>query len=326
MEKLNIKEFVDRESKIVGDRIRELVSLNNSIPKKIVFIRVGEDPASISYMKSKSKQLKEAGLDVQDLILEDKGSMANWIKLKSTIESLNKDNSVLGMLIQSPVPGLYQYDYKNLIDGIDFEKDLDAFGGRSVEAQYKSSNTKDEIDIESYPCTPLGILYYLDKNNYSLAGKKVAIIGRSDIVGKPLSLAMIKTGAIVTVYNSNMKIDDINKELCTHGYNVIISAIGRPELIEIQRHFKRTREIDKLDYVFDVGINRVEDIDSEKGYKLVGDIAYVKHPFDIYTDGLINTKFKYTPVPGGVGLLTRLGLLLRAERLIRLAIPGDMLD
>lgn len=326
MEKLNIKEFVDRESKIVGDRIRELVSLNNSIPKKIVFIRVGEDPASISYMKSKSKQLKEAGLDVQDLILEDKGSMANWIKLKSTIESLNKDNSVLGMLIQSPVPGLYQYDYKNLIDGIDFEKDLDAFGGRSVEAQYKSSNTKDEIDIESYPCTPLGILYYLDKNNYSLAGKKVAIIGRSDIVGKPLSLAMIKTGAIVTVYNSNMKIDDINKELCTHGYNVIISAIGRPELIEIQRHFKRTREIDKLDYVFDVGINRVEDINSEKGYKLVGDIAYIKHPFDIYTDGLINTKFKYTPVPGGVGLLTRLGLLLRAERLIRLAIPGDMLD
>lgn len=326
MEKLNIKEFVDRESKIVGDRIRELVSLNNSIPKKIVFIRVGEDPASISYMRSKSKQLKEAGLDVQDLILEDKGSMANWIKLKSTIESLNKDNSVLGMLIQSPVPGLYQYDYKNLIDGIDFEKDLDAFGGRSVEAQYKSSNTKDEIDIECYPCTPLGILYYLDKNNYSLAGKKVAIIGRSDIVGKPLSLAMIKAGAIVTVYNSNMKIDDINKELCTHGYNVIISAIGRPELIEIQRHFKRTREIDKLDYVFDVGINRVEDIDSEKGYKLVGDIAYVKHPFDIYTDGLINTKFKYTPVPGGVGLLTRLGLLLRAERLIRLAIPGDMLD
>lgn len=326
MEKLNIKEFVDRESKIVGDRIRELVSLNNSIPKKIVFIRVGEDPASISYMKSKSKQLKEAGLDVQDLILEDKGSMANWIKLKSTIESLNKDNSVLGMLIQSPVPGLYQYDYKNLIDGIDFEKDLDAFGGRSVEAQYKSSNTKDEIDIESYPCTPLGILYYLDKNNYSLAGKKVAIIGRSDIVGKPLSLAMIKTGAIVTVYNSNMKVDDINKELCTHGYNVIISAIGRPELIEIQRHFKRTREIDKLDYVFDVGINRVEDINSEKGYKLVGDIAYIKHPFDIYTDGLVNTKFKYTPVPGGVGLLTRLGLLLRAERLIRLAIPGDMLD
>lgn len=326
MEKLNIKEFVDRESKIVGDRIRELVSLNNSIPKKIVFIRVGEDPASISYMKSKSKQLKEAGLDVQDLILEDKGSMANWIKLKSTIESLNKDNSVLGVLIQSPVPGLYQYDYKNLIDGIDFEKDLDAFGGRSVEVQYKSSNTKDEIDIESYPCTPLGILYYLDKNNYSLAGKKVAIIGRSDIVGKPLSLAMIKTGAIVTVYNSNMKIDDINKELCTHGYNVIISAIGRPELIEIQRHFKRTREIDKLDYVFDVGINRVEDINSEKGYKLVGDIAYVKHQFDIYTDGLINTKFKYTPVPGGVGLLTRLGLLLRAERLIRLAIPGDMLD
>ena len=326
MEKLNIKEFVDRESKIVGDRIRELVFLNDSIPKKIVFIRVGEDPASISYMKSKSKQLKEAGLDVQDLILEDKGSMANWIKLKSTIESLNKDNSVLGMLIQSPVPGLYQYDYKNLIDGIDFEKDLDAFGGRSVEAQYKSSNTKDEIDIESYPCTPLGILYYLDKNNYSLAGKKVAIIGRSDIVGKPLSLAMIKAGAIVTVYNSNMKIDDINKELCTHGYNVIISAIGRPELIEIQRHFKRTREIDKLDYVFDVGINRVEDINSEKGYKLVGDIAYIKHPFDIYTDGLINTKFKYTPVPGGVGLLTRLGLLLRAERLIRLAIPGDMLD
>lgn len=325
MEKLNIKEFVDRESKIVGDRIKELLSLNNSIPKKIVFIRVGDDPASISYMKSKSKQLKEAGLDVQDLILEDKGSMANWAKLKSTVEDLNKDSSVLGMLIQSPVPGLYQYDYKSLIDSINFDKDLDAFGGKSVEAQYKSSNAKNEIDIEAYPCTPLGILYYLDKNRYSLAGKKVAIIGRSDIVGKPLSLAMINSGAIVTVYNSTMKTEDINNELCTHGYNVIISAIGRPELIEIQRHFKKTKAIDKLDYVFDVGINRVEDPNFEKGYKLVGDIEYIRHPFDIYSNGLTDARFKYTPVPGGVGLLTRLGLLLRAERLIRLAIPGDMI-
>lgn len=326
MEKLNIKEFVDRESKIAGDRISELLSLNQSIPRKIVFIRVGDDPASISYMKSKSKQLKEAGLEVQDLILEDKGSMNNWIKLKTTIETLNSDNSVLGILIQSPVPGMYQHDYKNLIDMIDFRKDLDAFGLESVGDQYKSSNIKNEIDIHAYPCTPLGILYYLDKNKYSLAGKKVAIIGRSDIVGKPLSLAMINSGAIVTVYNSNMKIDNINNELASHGYNVIISAIGRPELIEIQRHFKKRGSIDKLDYVFDVGINRVEDHNSEKGYKLVGDIMYTKHPFDLYSDGLLNTKFKYTPVPGGVGLLTRLGLLLRAERLIRLAIPGDMID
>lgn len=317
MEKINVKEFVEKETAEIVSVIKESYERNKELPNKIIFLRVGDDPASISYMKAKSKTLTDVGFVVEDVVFEDGSSPAeNYKNLELAIDKYNKDKSVLGMLVQSPVPGISKSSYTSLVSTIDPKKDLDAFGHNSIIRQNRTPSIKDRIMSNNWPCTPLGILYYLEKSNYSLAGKKVAIIGRSDIVGKPLASAMINAGAILTVYNSNMPTSEINKELRARGYNVIIAAIGKPGHIVLSRDPEKPSAIDELDYVFDVGINRVNCEDVKTGYLLVGDIGYKVHPTDEYGQGLSDAKFKFTPVPGGVGLLTRLGLLLRAEKLL----------
>lgn len=330
MERINVREFVNMEVERISEKLDDLFNVvdKGTLPRKIAFIRVGEDPASISYMKSKSKQLTDVGFEVVDLIFEDNdNSNENYNMLANVIKDLNNDSSVLGMLIQSPVPHISKSSYQDLVNLIDPKKDLDAFGKESQAAQLATPFMKDKISISNWPCTPLGILYYLFRNNYDLAGKKVAIIGRSDIVGKPLATAMINSGAIVTIYNSNMPMSDINKELRTRGFNVIIGAIGKPGHIVLSRDPENPSAIDELDYVFDVGINRVKCEESKTGSILIGDIGYKVHPTDEYGQGLSATKFKFTPVPGGVGLLTRLGLILRAIRLISYNVYiGDLFE
>ena len=329
MEKINVREFVDNEVKRISDKLGSLFNASVSdLPRKIVFIRVGEDPASISYMKSKSKQLTDVGFEVSDLVFEDKhNSKENFDAVANVIGDLNEDETVLGILVQSPVPNINKSDYQELVNLIKPSKDLDAFGKEHQAIQLATPYMKDKISISNWPCTPLGILYYLFRDNYDLAGKKVAIIGRSDIVGKPLATSMINSGAIITVYNSNMPISEINRELRTRGFNVIIGAIGKPGLIVLSRDPKNPSAIDELDYVFDVGINRVKFEESKTGHILIGDIGYKVHPTDEYGQGLSAAKFKFTPVPGGVGLLTRLGLILRAIRLLSYNVYiGDLFE
>lgn len=308
--KLDIKTFVDNESEKIASEIREFLEDHQQTPRHIVFVRVGDDPASVSYMKAKSNYLKKLnlGLVYRNIVLDyDQSSSATEravsnltaMYLDDIVQDLNDDGKILGYLIQLPVPGLTQEDTNSVLYNINYHKDIDSLCG-SFE-QYNSN------DIYNYPCTPLGILYYLQKNNIDLNGKRVTILGRSNVVGKPLALACINNGATVTVMNS--KTPQEVRDKIFENSDIIISAIGKPKEIKIPQHIIDVPEyLDHKVLFFDVGINRIEDPNAKNGTRLVGDLDTESYE--------IPGNIDYTPVPGGVGLLTRLGLLLRIRELI----------
>ncbi len=237
----------------------------NKIKEKITItvISVGNDEASKIYIKNKIKECQSVNIECQHLHFE-KISTNELIK---TITKLNKDKNITGILVQLPLPK--NIEENKVINTIDYKKDIDGLTKSNIAKLY--SNQKGII-----PCTAKGIIDLLEYNKIEIEGKNITIIGRSNLVGKPLTLALLNKNATVTTCHSKTK--DLKKH--TKKADIIIVAVGKPNLIKKEM-------ISKNSIIIDVGINRVNG-------KISGDV-----------DKSVYKKCKaITPVPGGVGPMT----------------------
>src|SRR5436853_130552 len=243
----------------------------------IAVVLVGDDPASRAYVRSKDKMSRELGLHSVKLELPAETSQHD---LLAHVEELNRDSNVHGILVQSPPPK--HIDEAAIVRALDPRKDVDGFHPLNV--------AKLAMGDESgfVPCTPLGVQRLLVESKIDIAGAHVVVLGRSMIVGKPVALLLMQKAkggdATVTVAHSRTK----NLEEITRSADILIAAIGRA-------HFVKANHVHEGAVVIDVGINRVEDKTSERGYRLVGDVAF---------DEVVKKAKAITPVPGGVGPMT----------------------
>lgn len=252
---------IRKNLKIECDELR-----SNKIIPKLAVIMVGDNPASKVYVRNKSRACEEIGIEYEEYLLKDNIKQEELLEL---IKKLNEDKTVNGILLQSPIPG--HLNINQAFKTITYRKDVDGFTPSSV--------GKLSIGEDTFiSCTPYGVIKMFEEYNIDLTGKNVVIVGRSNIVGKPLIQCCLNKNATVTVCHSKTK----NLKEHTKRADVLISAIGKPKFI--------TEDMVKKDaVVIDVGINR-----NEEG-KLVGDVDFEN----------IEKKASYiTPVPGGVGPMT----------------------
>jgi len=240
----------------------------------LAVVLVGADPASQAYVRSKDRVCLELGMHSVKRELPATTSQA---ELLAIVEQLNNDPAIHGILVQSPPPA--QIDERAVIRAIDPRKDVDGFHPINV-AKLALGESDGFV-----PCTPLGCQRLLIASGIETAGANVVILGRSMIVGKPLALLLMNKGiggdATVTVAHSRTR----NLPEVCRSADILIAAIGRAEFV--RGEFVREGAV-----VIDVGINRVEDPASAKGYKLVGDVAF---------DEVAGKCRPITPVPGGLG-------------------------
>lgn len=236
------------------------------ITPKLAVIMVGDNSASQVYVRNKSKACEKAGIEFEEFLF-DKDTTEK--KLLDTIDMLNKDESVHGILLQSPVPK--HINIQKAFEKISPKKDVDGFNAVNV--------GKLSIGQDAFiSCTPYGIIKMLEEYNIETEGKHTVILGRSNIVGKPMIQCMLNKNATVTVCHSRTK----NIAEITRNADILIAAIGKPKFV--------TEDMVKDDVVvIDVGINRMED------GTLCGDVDFEN----------VSKKASYiTPVPGGVGPMT----------------------
>lgn len=260
------------EGKKLAQKIRENLKVEcdklkaEGIQPKLAVIMVGDNPASKIYIKNKSKACDQVGIKYEEYLLSESTSQKELLEL---IGNLNKDETVNGILLQSPIPS--HLNINQAFKKITYLKDVDGFTPSSV--------GKLAIGEDTFiSCTPHGIIKMFDEYGISLNGKHVVIIGRSNIVGKPLLQCCLNRNATVTICHSKTK--DLKKH--TQNAEILISAVGKPKFV--------TKDMVKPGaVVIDVGMNR-----DENG-KLVGDVDFENvEPIASYI----------TPVPGGVGPMT----------------------
>ena len=250
----------------------------------LAVVLVGENPASKVYVGQKTKMAAECNIKTKDYKLDANTDQETLLKL---IDDLNNDESVHGILVQLPLPK--QIDERKVIDAIVVEKDVDGF--HAINAG-RLSIGGDMLKKAFIPCTPLGSLLLLKDQIEDLKGKSAVVIGRSNIVGKPMSQLLIEESCTVTVVHSKTK--EIEK-VCSQA-DIIVAAIGRAEMID-------SKWLKDGAVVIDVGINRITITkeDGSEGSKIVGDVDF---------ESASTKASKITPVPGGVGPMT-IACLLR---------------
>ena len=264
--------------KVYVDLRREIAELKaKGITPGLAVVLVGDDPASRAYVRSKDKMCREHGLHSLKLELPASTTQKELLK---RVEELNADSNIHGILVQSPPP--VHIDEAEIVRALDPRKDVDGFHPENVAKLVLDDPTG------FVPCTPLGVQRLLIESNVNINGAHVVILGRSMIVGKPLALLLMqkneKSNATVTVVHSRSR--DLVE--ITRSADIIVAAIGRAG-------FVKADHVREGAVVIDVGINRAEDPSSERGYRLVGDVAF----------GEVSKKATaITPVPGGVGPMT----------------------
>lgn len=264
-------ELAKKTKNQVKEKVAEVEKLYNRVPHLVVIL-VGEDPASQSYVKGKGKDAVEVGFKSTTLT---KPATIKEDELLSLIQELNSDESVDGILVQLPLPK--HIDEDKVIAAIDKSKDVDGFNPGNVAALWLKQPC-------IYPCTPKGIIKLLDNAGVEIQGKRAVIIGRSNIVGLPVSKMLLDRNATVTIAHSRTKnLSEVTKEA-----DILVVAIGKPRFV--------TKDMVKPGgVVIDVGINR----DAETG-KLCGDVDF---------ENIKDIASVITPVPGGVGPMTRACLM-----------------
>lgn len=243
-------------------------------------VLMSEDPASQTYVSMKQRDCEEVGIDAFDYELDPDAPAEELYEL---IDDLNEDDSVHGVLVQMPLPD--HVDEREVLRRIDPAKDVDGFHPENV-GRLVAGNPRFK------PCTPHGVQKLLDAAEVDTEGKDVVIVGRSNIVGKPMANLLIQKaeGGNATVTVCHSRTEDLAAK--TKQADVVVAACGVPELVTGEM-------LSEGVVVIDVGINRV-DADNEKGYELVGDVEY---------DSAEEKASAITPVPGGVGPMTRAMLL-----------------
>ncbi|QJR22319.1 Methenyltetrahydrofolate cyclohydrolase / Methylenetetrahydrofolate dehydrogenase (NADP+) [Brevinematales bacterium NS] len=251
----------------------------------LAVILVGNHPASRSYVASKERACHEVGIDSQVIRL-DEGITTG--ELKEVILSLNRDERVDGILVQLPLPD--HINEQEILETIDPSKDVDCFHPYNVGRLFLGQPIVQ-------PCTPKGVMEILRYYGIEVSGKKAAVIGRSNIVGKPMAALLLQANATVTICHSRTQ--NLAEEV--KQADIVVAAVGKPRMI--------TQEMIKPGaIVIDVGINRVDDPTTDKGYRLVGDVDF---------EGVKEVASAITPVPGGVGLMTVAELLWNTYTLAR---------
>ena len=264
------------------NEISEIKNKNGDIPGLAV-VQVGNVSASSVYVKAKTKHALEVGIKVIDHHLEESTTQNQLLDL---IKTLNNQNDVNGILVQLPLPKHMQEQI--ILDSINPSKDADGFHPVNVG---KLSIAKQSDDSLLIPCTPYGCLLMLRGLGVDLVGKNAVVIGRSNIVGKPMAQLLLKESCTVTIAHSRTK---NLPEVCKNG-DIVVAAVGRPEMI--QGSWIKNGAI-----VIDVGINRIETLQNgEKKTALVGDVNFNEAE---------KKASAITPVPGGVGPMT-IACLLR---------------
>lgn len=268
----SIAKKVHEESKA---RIAALAA--RGIRPGLAVVLIGDDPASRAYVRSKDKKAAELGLHS---VKHELPAETTQEELLEIVEKLNAEPSIHGILVQSPPPP--HIDEQAIVEAIDPQKDVDGFHPINVAKLAMDDPTG------FVPCTPLGCIRLLEEAGISTAGSNAVVVGRSMIVGKPMALLLMRRGkggdATVTVAHSRSK----DLPSIVRGADIVIAAIGRP-------NFLGSDHIREGATVIDVGINRVDDPSSPKGYRLVGDVDF---------NAVSERCEAITPVPGGVGPMT----------------------
>ena len=281
----------------IAARVRQRVARETAelkalgVTPGLTAVLVGDDPASSVYVASKEKACREAGMNGDSIRLTAQTPESDLLAL---IDRLNADPAVHGILVQMPLPK--HIDSQKVIRRIAPGKDVDGFHPFNVGKLFTG-------DTDGFaPCTPAGVQVMLAEAGVETAGKEAVILGRSNIVGKPMAALLIQSGkgadCTVTICHSR------TKDLASHTRraDILIAAIGRPEMV--------TADMVKPGaVVIDVGINRVDDPSVPKGYRIVGDVKF---------DDVRRVASKISPVPGGVGRMTIAMLLANTVRAARL--------
>ena len=270
------KAFAERLVGNVGVAVEELSNAHSFKPGLAVVL-VGENPASEVYVKNKVKQTNNSGMVSIEHRLPEETSEEDLLSL---VKDLNKDEKIDGILVQLPLPD--HINENSIINSISPSKDVDGFSIPNV--GLLSTSGKGLI-----PCTPLGCLLLLKDQLGDLTGKNAVIIGRSNIVGKPMAQLLIKESCTVTIAHSKTK----NLENVCRNADILVAAVGRP-------HFVKDDWVKDGAVVIDVGINRLPPEGDKKG-RLVGDVDF---------ENVSKIASAITPVPGGVGPMT-IACLLR---------------
>lgn len=282
------------DGKKIAQKLKDNLKLEiNTLKQKykkvpgLAVVQVGSVAASSVYVKAKTKSALEVGIEVFDYHLDENITEEKLIKL---IQKLNVQDSVNGILVQLPLPS--HINEKLILDCIQPNKDADGFHPLNV-GKLSISETNDENIL--VPCTPYGCLLLLRELDVNLQGKHAVVIGRSNIVGKPMAQLLLKESCTVTIAHS--KTTNI-EDLCASA-DILIAAVGKPEIVKMDW-------IKKNAIVIDVGINRIQmNVEGEIKNKIVGDVNF---------DEAKERAFALTPVPGGVGPMT-IACLLRNTKI-----------
>ena len=261
---LNGKELATKIKEELKLEVEELK--RNNINPGLAVIIVGNDPASRVYVNSKKKACEEVGIKSFEYALDENTSEEELIDL---IHKLNRDDRVNGILVQLPLPK--HIDEDKVIFAIDVQKDVDAFHPVNV-GRLMTGNP------QFLPCTPSGIMELIRESGIDVAGKECVVVGRSNIVGKPMAMLLLAQNGTVTVCHSRTKCIE---EVCKRA-DILVVAVGKPEII-------KGNCIKPGAVVIDVGVNRLEN------KKLVGDVEF---------ESAKTIASAITPVPGGVGPMT----------------------
>lgn len=267
-----ISQEIKNEVKLAAEKLKQ----DRGIVPGLVVILVGENPASQAYVKSKGKACEELGFHS---VTERVPASISEVDLLAMVDRYNNDKKIHGILVQLPLPK--HIDEQKVIEAISPAKDVDGFHPVSI--------GKVMIGIDTfYPCTPYGIVEMLKRYNINPSGKHVVVVGRSNIVGKPIANMLVQkkewANAIVTIAHTAAK----DLSYYTKQADILIAAVGKPNAI--------TKEMVKPGVVvIDVGINRIDDPTAKTGTRLVGDVDF---------EGVKEVASAITPVPGGVGLMT----------------------
>lgn len=284
------------DGKQIGQEIRDEVKaavedrLKKGLPAPgLATVLVGENPASQVYVRSKQKACAEAGINSFGHNLPENASQD---EVEALVRELNADPAVNGILVQLPLPR--HLDEEKVLSAIDLNKDVDGF--HPINIGRLAQKGREPVFV---PCTPAGCMVLLEKAGAQLSGANAVVLGRSNIVGMPVALLLVKANATVTICHSRTRdLPDVVRQA-----DVLVAAIGQPEFVK--KEWVKPGAI-----VIDVGINRKEDASAKRGYRLVGDVAF---------DEVSEVAGAITPVPGGVGPMTIAMLLQNTLRAAELA-------
>jgi len=284
------------DGKAIGLKVREQVAedvaemvAEGYPPPGLATVLVGENPASEVYVRMKQRACAKAGIESFGYILP---AIATQEEVETLVAELNADPKVNGILVQLPLPsGL---DDERVLNAIDIEKDVDGF--HPINIGRLAQKGRESLFV---PCTPNGCIYLLDEMNVQIEGANAVVLGRSNIVGMPLALLLVKRDATVTICHSRSQ----DLPGITRQADILLAAVGRPEMVKADW-------VKPGAVVIDVGTNRIDDPSTEKGYRLVGDVDF---------DEVKEVAGMLSPSPGGVGPMTIAMLLRNTVRSAKMA-------